>query len=169
MESNERPSYSLPSGIDSLCSMPTDDLKVLAAEYPWFDAPLRELSRRGEPVPDRLRLIEEIRPIGKMMPTVDANEFALSPTIDLIDRFIASGEHRISPSTDTPEEIPETTAFDPDDETASEELANIYLDQGLIDKAKAIYERLSLLYPKKSIYFAEIIAKFENNRDENGQ
>lgn len=48
-----------------------------------------------------------------------------------------------------------------DDEFVTEELAQIYLDQELFDQAKAIYSRLSLLNPEKSIYFAEIINRIE--------
>jgi len=39
----------------------------------------------------------------------------------------------------------------------TEELASIYMDQGCFAEAVKIYGRLSLLYPEKSIYFAEII------------
>ena len=54
-------------------------------------------------------------------------------------------------------------AFDDDDDLASEELAEIYLSQGLKDMAKETYRKLSLLNPEKSVYFAELIAKIENN------
>jgi hypothetical protein len=45
----------------------------------------------------------------------------------------------------------------------SEELAEIYLAQGLKDMAKETYRKLSLLNPEKSIYFAEIISKIDSN------
>ena len=79
----------------------------------------------------------------------------------MIDRFLSREFRRIVPD---PASFPagedlarESVREDP--ELISEELADIYARQGLYAKAKEIYARLSLLYPEKSVYFAEIIDK----------
>lgn len=46
-----------------------------------------------------------------------------------------------------------------DEEIYTETLANIYAEQGLCDRAITIYEKLILLYPEKSAYFADLIQK----------
>ena len=53
--------------------------------------------------------------------------------------------------------------FDDEDDLVTEELAEIYRQQGLNDEACAIYRKLSLRNPEKSVYFAELIGKLENN------
>ena len=50
-----------------------------------------------------------------------------------------------------------------EDDVVSESLAEVYLAQGLRAEAAAIYRKLSLLNPEKSVYFAELIGKIENN------
>ena len=47
--------------------------------------------------------------------------------------------------------------FDDEDDLVTEELAEIYRQQGLNDEACAIYRKLSLRNPEKSVYFAELI------------
>ena len=77
---------------------------------------------------------------------------------DIIEKFIDQGEHKVVAKETTPEYIPgDNSGLPVDDDLITEELAEIYLDQELFGPAIAIYERLSLIYPKKSIDFAEII------------
>ncbi len=47
------------------------------------------------------------------------------------------------------------------EEIASEPLAQLYIEQGYIDKAKAVYHKLILKYPEKSSYFAGLIRKLD--------
>jgi hypothetical protein len=86
------------------------------------------------------------------------------PTQDsIIDAFLAHGEYRIVPAEGDGADGParQDAAPEPDaiPEIVTEELAEIYMRQQLWPQAKAAYEKLSLLYPKKSVYFAEIIAR----------
>jgi len=46
----------------------------------------------------------------------------------------------------------------------TEALAKIYLEQEYPDEAIAIYSKLSLRYPEKSVYFATLIDEINNNR-----
>ena len=83
---------------------------------------------------------------------------------DIIDRFLRADNLRIvAEDGEADGDIVTEAAFDADDDLASEELAEIYLAQGLKDMAKETYRKLSLLNPEKSVYFAELIAKIENN------
>ena len=83
---------------------------------------------------------------------------------DIIDRFLRADNLRIvAEEGEADGDIVTEAAFDADDDLASEELAEIYLAQGLKDMAKETYRKLSLLNPEKSVYFAELIAKIENN------
>ncbi len=86
--------------------------------------------------------------------------------LDLIDKFI-----RVEPSISRPEKI---AFFDPDiaaqeslfdDGTfVTETLAKIYRDQGNLEKAKEIYQILSLNNPEKSSYFAALIQELDKNK-----
>lgn len=53
------------------------------------------------------------------------------------------------------------------DEIITETLAKIYFDQKKYEKALNAFEKLSLKYPEKSIYFASQIEKIEKLKDNN--
>ena len=83
---------------------------------------------------------------------------------EIIDRFLQEEDLRIVAGEGEPEEeVVLQPELDDDDEVVTEELAEIYLAQGLRDKSVAIYRKLSLRNPEKSVYFAELIGKIENN------
>ena len=48
-----------------------------------------------------------------------------------------------------------------EDEIVSETLAKVMVQQGHISKARKMYEKLSLIFPEKSAYFADIIENLE--------
>ena len=61
------------------------------------------------------------------------------------------------------EDVVTSAELDDDDDVVSEELAEVYLQQGLKAQAKETYRKLSLLNPEKSVYFAERFEKIESN------
>ena len=87
----------------------------------------------------------------------------LDITMEVIDRFLAEEPKRMVPREGIPQGDMSAESVANDDDPASEELAEIYLAQGLTKRAKAIYAKLSLLYPEKSVYFAEIIDRIDKN------
>jgi hypothetical protein len=82
---------------------------------------------------------------------------------EIIEKFIRE-EPRISRpkvSFFKPSEFAEKSNAD-DIDIVSETLAILYVEQGNISKARIIYEKLSLLFPEKSSYFATQIEKISN-------
>ena len=100
------------------------------------------------------------------LPKVDVELLTAMTDDDIIDRFLSVGEYRIVADQGDPESAPDVAEMAQDDDTdefVSEELAEIYLSQGLYEQAIAIYRQLSLQNSEKSVYFAEIISKIEKN------
>ena len=82
---------------------------------------------------------------------------------EIIDRFLKEGGHRIvAEEGEVVEEVRTEAELSGDDDLVTEDLAEIYLAQGLYDEAIAIYRKLSLLNPEKSVYFASLIDKIAN-------
>ncbi|MCX6290796.1 MAG: hypothetical protein NT126_03440 [Bacteroidetes bacterium] len=82
---------------------------------------------------------------------------------ELIDQFIAT-EPRIVPSKAefySPVNQAKKSIAEHDD-IISETLARIYFNQGNLLKARSGFEKLSLLHPEKSSYFATLIQEIDN-------
>ena len=95
---------------------------------------------------------------------VDAEALTFLTSEDIIDRFLREEHLRIVAEEGEPESEVRTEADLTDEEDlVSEELAEIYLAQGLRAKAIDTYRKLSLLNPEKSVYFAELIGRIETN------
>jgi len=112
---------------------------------------------------DWLSFVSSNRP-GKQAEAEVKSKPEKNKTLDVIDRFLNNQDKSIKPQADAGNEgkspVKEPTAFD-SDELMSETLAKIYVKQGHYSKALKIFEKLSLKYPEKSVYFAQQIEKVE--------
>ncbi len=141
------------------------EIDTLVARYPWF-MPARALRTRLTAIADpRLELLAPWRAESALRAeAIDVEALTHLSTEDVIDRFLREEDLRIVAGEGEPEEEVRTEAVLADeDEIVSEELAEIYLAQGLRQEAIAIYRKLSLLNSEKSIYFAELIDNIEKN------
>ena len=94
---------------------------------------------------------------------IDIERLTHLSTEDLIERFLKRDDYRIVAEEGAAEDLAQRE-IDDDGDMVSEELAEIYLNQGLYDAAIDTYRKLSLLNSEKSIYFAGLIAKIEEKR-----
>ena len=82
---------------------------------------------------------------------------------EIIDKFIAENPQISRPKQEfyNPMVVAQTSVVDKEN-IISETLATIYLNQGYVEKAISVYQKLSLKNPEKSVYFAELIEKAKN-------
>ena len=122
------------------------ELAALLEKYPWFSAAkaLSDGSTQRHKI-DIAKIIEESEG-------------------EIISRFLRKSDYRIvAEEGEVENEVCTEADIDDEDDIVSEELAEIYLSQGLKCEAVEIYRKLSLLNSEKSIYFAEKIENIEKN------
>ena len=130
-------------------SVSIEELDAILERYPWFSA-AQQLKDNLEG--DKLRY------------NVDVEKIAEISEGEIINRFLRKNDYRIvAEEGDVEGDVRTEADIDDEDDIVSEELAEIYLSQGLKCEAIAIYRKLSLLNSEKSIYFAEKIAQVEKN------
>ncbi len=97
---------------------------------------------------------------------IDIQALTLVTEDDIIDRFLKIDDYRIvSDNAEADGEVRTESSHEDEEELVSEDLAEIYLAQGLNDQAIDIYRKLSLLNSEKSVYFAGLIAKIERKQN----
>ena len=146
-------------------AVPEAELDELLGRYEWFALArlVRLRQRGGDPSEDgRLGFAVQDRAAGTA-PEVDRERLTALCADDLIDDFLRAGDYRIvAEEGEVVEEVRTEAELSGDDDLVTEDLAEIYLAQGLCDEAIAIYRKLSLLNPEKSVYFASLIDKIAN-------
>ncbi len=154
---------------NSDCPPEKEELDKLVRRYGWF-GPARILRERltGKTDP-QLALLSVWRAESSLCAApIDAGGLLSVSSDELIDRFLEEENLRIVAEEGEPdEEVRITPELAENEELVSESLAEIYLAQGLPDRAVAIYHKLSLLNPEKSVYFAELIDRIEKQKNNN--
>ena len=141
-------------GVESLLN------RYPADSYPWCTV-LRVVSDNNSPLQ---RLLATNRGVSQIeLLDIDIESLTEVTSGQLIDRFLKMDDYRIvAEDGDDAESIVTEASFDDEDDIVSEEIAEIYVAQGLKMQAIEIYRKLSLLNPKKSAYFADQIEKLSN-------
>lgn len=145
--------------ISQMCDHPSQDRSVSVDAECAFASESESESRLSE----ETMLVRENDQMNADATADQEQHRSADLTLEVIDRFLAEEPKRMVPREGIPEGDISADSVEEDDDMISEELAEIYRTQGLTERAKAIYAKLSLLYPEKSVYFAEIIDWINEN------
>ena len=126
--------------------MTEEQILQLLEKYPWYE--VARVAASG----------------GVLRREVDVEKLAEESEGEIISRFLRKTDYRIvAEEGEVEKDIRTEAEIDEEDDLVSEELAEIYLLQGLKCEAIEIYRKLSLLNSEKSAYFAEKIENIEKN------
>lgn len=142
-------------------AVPEAELDELIGRCPWFAVArrIRLRQRGGTPAAESQEFAAPDR-AAVTLPEVNVARLTALSADDLIDDFLRAGDYRIvAEEGEAGDEVKTVADFDDEDDVVTEELAEIYRSQGLSDEACAIYRKLSLRNPEKSVYFAELIGE----------
>ena len=142
-------------------------LDALLSRHEWFTA-ARAVREHIASTPDRvLAAVSAGRRVSSLKRiSIDAQKLLAMTPDDIIDRFLRQDDLRIvADETAEDKEVTTVAELAGDDDVVSEELAEIYVAQGLNERAIEIYRKLSLLNTEKSVYFAELIDKLEKIKE----
>ena len=136
----------------------------LNAELALLDEKRKSLDELKTLIASRLQQIEEEKQRKEEAQEEEVPQKKMSRK-ELIDKFIAENPSISRPKAEfyNPISMAQNSIIDKGD-IVSETLAKIYLKQGYLDKAIEIYEKLSLLNPEKSVYFAAQIEKIKESQ-----
>lgn len=144
-----------------------DELSRALEKYPWWSGARMSLLRQcgcAETNDHITMLHATLRPLATIAAeSIDIERLTHLSTDDLISRFLKRDDYRIVAEEGAAEDLSEHD-MDDDEDMVSEELAEIYLNQGLYDAAIDTYRKLSLLNSEKSVYFAGLIAEIEDKK-----
>lgn len=146
----QKPVEEFESGVPDL----DDDFKTLDDNRSYTVEELKKVIER------RIREIEAEKKGKKPAPKKEKPR----STTEIINQFIENEPSISRPVADfyNPVDVARESVVDKEN-IVSETLANIYMDQGLYEKAIRIYEKLILKFPEKSTYFAPLIEKAKSN------
>lgn len=170
-------------GIIDLNSLDLRELAGVVNIYPWFSLARKELCLRlaaegnlsESQIAEAALYLSDPAPLGKLLEKetrVDYSDKNISGILDEVaacsrPRVVVAGGDYFSPQEYENEKkkgfedllqgsFPKSGTAEEVD-FCTETLAGIYAEQGYFDQAKDMYNKLSLAYPEKSAYFADLI------------